>query len=63
MTTAQIESLKLPTGCRIAEDSALQPVVLFPTTWTLDYFRKQNPEVELYDLSADSRIIAPAVDA
>jgi len=54
-TAADLEALKLPTGCRIAEDGDLQPVVLFPTSWTLDYFRKQNPEVELYDVSADSR--------
>jgi peptide chain release factor 3 len=55
MTPPELEALRLPTGCRVAEDSALQPVILFPTAWTLDYFRKQNPEVELYDLSADSR--------
>jgi peptide chain release factor 3 len=54
MTPEELEALKLPTGCRVAEDSALQPVILFPTGWTLDYFRKQNPEVELFDLSADS---------
>jgi peptide chain release factor 3 len=63
MTPAELDALKLPTGCRVAEDSALQPVILFPTTWTLDYFRKQNPEVELFDLSADSRPIEPAVDS
>ena len=54
MTPSELDALKLPTGCRVAEDSALQPVILFPTAWTLDYFRKQNPGVELYDLSADS---------
>ena len=54
MTPAELDALKLPTGCRVAEDSALQPVILFPTPWTMDYFRKQNPGVELYDLSADS---------
>ena len=57
MPAAQLEALKLPTGCRIAEDAALEPVLLFPTAWTLDYFRKQNPATPLYDLSADS---APA---
>jgi peptide chain release factor 3 len=63
MTVAQIDAIKLPTGCRVAEDSALQPVILFPTSWTLDYFRKQNPDIDLFDLSADSRILTPAVDA
>ena len=57
MTPEELDALKLPTGCRVAEDSALQPVILFPTNWTFDYFRKQNPEVELFDLSADSRPI------
>jgi len=61
-TADQLDALKLPTGCRIAEDSALQPVILFPTPWTLDYFHKQNPQLPLFDLSADSRILAPAVD-
>jgi len=60
MTGAELDGLKLPTGCRVAEDSALQPVILFPSSWTLDYFRKQNPEVELFDLSADSRVVAPS---
>jgi len=62
MTGAQLDALKLPTGCRVAEDSALQPVILFPTAWTLDYFRKQNPEVEVFDLSADSRVLAPVIE-
>ncbi len=55
MSAEELEALKLPTGCRVAEDADMQPVILFPTAWTLDYFRKQNPDVELYDLSADSR--------
>jgi peptide subunit release factor RF-3 len=62
MTAAELEGVKLPTGCRVAEDSALQPVVLFPTNWTMDYFRKQNPEVELYELSEDSRVLRAAVE-
>ena len=57
MTGEELDALKLPTGCRVAEDSTLQPVILFPSGWTMDYFRKQNPEVELFDISADS--IAP----
>ena len=31
MTAAELDALKLPTGCRVAEDSSLQPVILFPT--------------------------------
>jgi peptide chain release factor 3 len=54
MTGDELDALKLPTGSRIAEDSSNEPVILFPSKWTLDYFRKQNPEVELFDISADS---------
>ena len=56
----ELNALKLPTGCRIAFDEQEQPVVLFPSTWTLDYFKKQNPDVPLFDLSADSKV-SPAV--
>jgi peptide chain release factor 3 len=58
----QLETLKMPTGCRLAEDSALQAVVLFPTGWTMEYFKKQNPGMGLFDLSADSRILTHAVE-
>ena len=47
--------MKLPTGCRFAYDAEDQPVVLFPSNWTLNYFIKENPDVKLYDLSEDSR--------
>jgi hypothetical protein len=32
--------------------------VLFPSNWTFEYFKKQNPDAPLFDLSADSK---PAV--
>jgi len=54
-TAADLDALKLPTGCRIAFDADEQPVVLFPSTCTLDYFKKQNPDFPLFDLSADSK--------
>ncbi len=44
------KGLKLPTGCRVAWDSAGQPGVLFPSAWTLRYFAEQNPGVNLIDL-------------
>ena len=33
-------------------DSAGQPGVLFPSTWTIRYFGEQNPGVALLDLPA-----------
>jgi len=57
-TAAELDALKLPTGCRIAFDADEQPVVLFPSTWTLDYFKKQNPDFPLFDLSADSKTVS-----
>jgi peptide chain release factor 3 len=55
ISPADVKALKLPTGCRVAYDSAEQPVVLFPSTWTLNYFKQQNQEVPLFDLAADSK--------
>ena len=55
MTADEVKALKLPTGCRIADDADLCPVVLFPSEWTLEYFKKQNPSTPLFDLSADSK--------
>lgn len=43
-------ALKLPTGCRIAYDSAGQPGVLFPSAWTQKYFSEQNPGIALLEL-------------
>ena len=51
---AEVNALKMPSGCRIAYDREDHPVVLFPSNWTLNYFKQQNPGVELFDLSADS---------
>jgi len=55
-TAEELNALKLPTGCRLAYDVDEQPVVLFPSAWTLDYFKKQNPDAQLFDLSADSKM-------
>lgn len=55
-TVEELKSLKMPTGCRLATDSDGQNVVLFPSDWTLNYFQQQNPGVELFDLSADSKV-------
>ncbi len=54
-TAAEISNIKLPTGCRIAYDTEDEPVVLFPSGWTLQYFGRENPGVSLFDLSADAK--------
>ena len=44
---ADTATLKLPTGCRLAHDSAGKPGVLFPNAWTQKYFKEQNAGVTL----------------
>lgn len=47
------KSVKLPTGCRIAHDSAGQSGVLFPSAWTQKYFAELNGGLALLDLPAE----------
>ena len=54
-TPEHLKELKMPTGSRIAYDADEQPVVLFPSSWTMNYFIQQNPAAGLFDLSADSK--------
>jgi len=42
-----LDSLSLPTGGRFAFDIDNQPVALFPTEWSLNYFVQNNPNVPL----------------
>jgi peptide chain release factor 3 len=44
------KSVKLPTGCRLANDSQGLPGVLFPSAWTLRYFGELNPGIALQEL-------------
>ncbi len=46
----EIENFKLPTGSRLASDSANQPALLFPNEWSAKYFVETNPGIELLDL-------------
>jgi peptide chain release factor 3 len=43
---AAIESL-LPTGARLANDAAGNPLVLFQDQWSCDYFAQRNPSIGL----------------
>ncbi len=44
--------LKLPTGTRLAYDSAGLPGILFPSAWTQRYFTEQNGGLALLELPA-----------
>jgi peptide chain release factor 3 len=46
----EIESFKLPTGSRLATDSANQPAILFPNEWSAKYFSETNSGIDLLDL-------------
>jgi peptide subunit release factor RF-3 len=39
--------MTLPSKSRIVLDSAEQPVILFTSSWELEYTLKENPGVEL----------------
>ena len=55
MTEADLDKLadlKLPTGAAIAEDSDNQPVVLFPSEWSVRYFTERNVGVALHPTPA-----------
>ena len=48
--------LKIPTGCRLAYDSAGQPGILFPSAWTQRYFTEQNAGLALLELPGPAAI-------
>ena len=43
-----VADLKLPTGAAVADDSDKQPVLLFPSDWSLRYFHERNEGVLLH---------------
>jgi peptide chain release factor 3 len=49
---AAIRERKLPTGCRLATDSAGRTAALFTSDWELNYFSEKNPDVRLSRLPA-----------
>ena len=46
----ELDALSLPTGSRIAFDMGRNPVVLFATDWSANYFMESNPKVTLSKL-------------
>jgi peptide chain release factor 3 len=51
---AEIDSSTLPTGARLAYDSAGKPVILFQEQWSCDFFAERNPQIQLSALPPDS---------
>jgi len=47
---AELDALSLPTGASIAFDMGNNPVVLFPTEWSANYFIESNPKVSISKL-------------
>ena len=46
-----LDSISLPTGGRFAFDIDNNPVALFPSEWSLNYFRQNNPNISLNSLA------------
>ncbi len=44
----RVGDLKLPTGASVADDTGGQPVLLFPSEWSLRYFHERNDGVALH---------------
>lgn len=42
-----LKDLFIPNGAQLAEDVAGELVVLFPSDWSISYFKEKNPKVEL----------------
>jgi peptide chain release factor 3 len=47
---APLEETLLPTGARLAYDTANQPVILFTEQWACDFFAERNPKIRLSSL-------------
>ncbi len=45
-----LDSVKLPTGVKLATDASGLPVVLFPSAWTLKYFAETNAGIALFEI-------------
>ena len=50
-TPDELDALSLPTGSRLAFDGDQNPVALFPTEWSMNYFAQNNPKFPLSPLA------------
>jgi peptide chain release factor 3 len=48
----------LPSGGRLAFDAYEQPVILFPSEWALNYFARQNKDVQIADVPFKRAVVA-----
>jgi peptide chain release factor 3 len=51
---AEIDPTTLPTGARLAQDSAGHQVILFQEQWSSDFFAERNPQIRLSALPPDN---------
>ena len=47
---ADPNSLISASGTSFGTDKFDQPIILFPSDWTMDYFKEKNPELKLHEL-------------
>jgi peptide subunit release factor RF-3 len=47
VTSGTVEESQLPTGAKLANDTAGNLVALFPEQWALDFFIERNKTVTL----------------
>ncbi|HWX22153.1 MAG TPA: peptide chain release factor 3 [Candidatus Binatia bacterium] len=50
-----LDDSQLPTGARLAFDSAGQPVLLFQEQWSCDFYAERNPKIHLSVLPVEAR--------
>jgi peptide chain release factor 3 len=55
-----LEETLLPTGSKLAYDSAGNAVILFPEQWACDFFAERNPKVRLTALPPDAQLARAA---
>lgn len=51
---AEIDTTTLPTGARLAYDSAGHAVILFQEQWSCDFFAERNPQIRLSALPIEN---------
>src|SRR5215510_13333759 len=58
---APFDDSTLPTGARVAFDSANKPVILFQDQWSCDFFAQRNPKIQLSALPIEQSAEADAL--
>jgi peptide subunit release factor RF-3 len=58
VNTESLDNIVLPAGAAIANDSSEEPVILFTSEWSLNYFKEKFPKIELSDIPFVSELAA-----